>query len=221
MGNFKPYYIESENSGLFTDVVSAVFREMPDYEPSYVWSLSNNALWASFAAGRLDAVSNLFDSVDMNGCRTDPVFRFHDVAITRADSKIQLQSTSDLKHKRVVAFQGAKGFFGETFTQQIDSAVYEEVSKPELQANMLRVKRYDVSVGDLYIFLEALKGLGGQGASPSDFVVHDIFPSIYSRLGFRDKALCGEFNAALKKVKASGEFETIYSGYLENLGYSH
>jgi len=220
MGNFKPYYIESDNSGVFTDVISAVFREMPGYEPSYVWSLSNNSLWASFEAGRLDAVSNLFDSVEINGCRTDPVFRFRDVAITRATSKLQVHSVSDLKNQRVVAFQGAKGFLGDAFAQQLDDAAYEEVSKPELQAKMLWKQRYDVSVGDWYIFLEALKSLAAEGAGPNDFVVHNIFPSIYSRIGFRDKALCGEFNAALKKVKASGEFEAIYTEYLKNLGSS-
>jgi len=221
MGNFKPYYIKSENSGVFADVISAVFREMPSYEAKYVWTLSNNDLWTSFEAGRLDAVSNLFDSIDIKGCRTDPLFRFRDVAVTRASSGLQLHDIRDLKGKRVVAFQGAKGFFGEVFAQQTDSAAYEEVEKPELQAKMLWMQRYDVSVGDLYIFLAVLNSLGPEGALPSDFVVHDIFPSISSRLGFRDKALCSEFNAALKKVKASGEFEAIYSGYLETLGYSH
>jgi len=220
MGNFKPYYIESESSGIFPDIVSAVFREMPGYEPKYVWALSNNSLWASFEAGRLDAVSNLFDSVEIKACRTESLFRFRDVAVTRAGSDLQLNRMEDLKNKRVVAFEGAKGFFGENFAQQLDPAAYEEVSKPELQAKMLWMQRYDVSVGDLYIFFETLKSLKLEGAQPSDFIVHNIFPSISSRLGFRDEALCAEFNAALKRVKASGEFEAIYSDYLEKLGYS-
>ncbi len=220
MGNFKPYYIESESSGVFADVISAVFREMPDYEPDYVWGLSNNGLWASFGAGRLDAVSNLFDSVEIIGCRTDPVFRFHDVAITRVSSGIELQDVDDLKGKGVVAFQGAKSFLGDSYLQQLSASRYEEVGKPELQAKMLWVKRYDVSVGDMYIFSEALKTLKSEGVPASYFKVHKIFPSIYSRMGFRDETLCEPFNAALKKVKASGEFDAIYSGYLENLGYS-
>ena len=219
MGNFKPYYIESENSGVFTDVISAVFREMPDYEPNYVWGLSNNGLWASFAAGRLDAVSNLLDSVEISGCRTDPVFRFHDVAITRVSSGLQLQDVSDLKGKSVVAFQGAKGFLGSRYLEQLSAARYEEVGKPESQAKMLWVKRYDVSVGDMYIFFESLKSLNSEGVQTSDFKVHKIFPSIYARFGFLDETLCEPFNAALKKVKASGEFEAIYSGYLEKIGY--
>lgn len=219
MGNFKPYFIESEGSGVFPDLVTAVFREMPEYEPKFVWALSNNSLWSSFEAGRLDAVSNLFDSVEIQGCRTEPVFRFRDVAVTRASSGLQLRSIQDLKGKRVVAFQGAKGFFGKDYTQQLDSSNYEEVGKPTLQAKMLWMKRYDVSVGDLYIFLEATKTLSGEDVSPNDFTVHNIFPVISSRLGFRDETMCGKFNEALKKVKASGEFEAIYQGYLNKLGY--
>lgn len=223
MGNFEPYYDENKQAGIFTDITTAVFNKMPDYQPKYIFGLANHDLWANFEAGRIDAASNLFDSIKIGACRSDPIYRFRDVAVTRADAGITLEHLSDLDRYSIVTFQGAKAFFGEDFSRHTSPKKYLEVGKPTLQAKMLYGKRYDISVGDMFIFLHTLKTLDVPNtttkASASDFVYHDIFPQISSRLGFHDNSACKAFNIALKQIKASGEYERIYQQHLNRLGY--
>jgi len=219
MGNFEPYFIEDGNTGIFGDLIKAVFRHMPDHEPVFEYGYSNAGLWNNFQSGRSDAISNLFDSVELKGCRSDPIFRFRDVAITRASANIKINSVADLAGKSIVTFQGAKMFFGKEFANAVSSSAYEEIDKPKLQARMLHGNRAEVSVGDMFIFLHSLKAMNKSLGKPGDFVFNDIFPQIYSRMGFHDEKLCAAFNIALKKVRDSGEYERIYESYLEKLGF--
>lgn len=218
-GSFGPYYIPEKNSGIFPDIISAVFREMPGFEPKYVFDIEVEGIWRSYQSGRLDAISNLFDSLDASGCRTDPVFRFSDVVISKRKDNRQLERLADLEGLSVVAFAGAKGFLGEDYAHYVSSGNYMEVGKQELQPRLMLGDRYDVNVGDLYIFLHGLKKVTSVKIAPSEFKIHELFPKISSRMGFRDESLCPLFNAGLKKIKASGEYERIYQHYLDQLGF--
>ena len=218
MGNFAPYYISEGQTGIFTDVITAVFKNMPDHQPVYLFGRPNNRLWDDFKKGKIDAVSNLFDSVKLEGCRSDPIFRFHDVAVTKSKVNISLKKISDLAGKRIITFQGAKGFFGDEFANFTNFKSYTEVAKPNLQARMLYSGRADVSVGDMFIFLHTLKTSKKAIASPTEFNFHDIFKSAISRMGFREQEVCALFNKSLKKIRHSGEYENIYRSYLKNYG---
>lgn len=219
MGNFEPYFLSSSQSGIFTDIVTAVFKGMPEYEPHYMFGLSNNQLWSAFSGGRADAVVNVFDSVELEGCRSDPVFRFRDVAISLLSEDLDIESVVDLKGHSIITFEGAHNFFGPAFSGVIQQAQYKEVEKPHLQARLLMAGRYEVSVGDLMIFLQARQSIAqkeGRDVLPA-IVVHDIFPQIYSRMAFKDSAVCARFNEALASLKASGEYEAIYTRYQASL----
>jgi ABC-type amino acid transport substrate-binding protein len=216
--SFSPYHLPQTNSGIFPDIITAVFREMPGYEPKYVFDVSVAGILRSYQAGRVDAISNLFDSMTAQGCRTEPLFRFSDVVISKVKDDRQLESLADLDGLNVIAFEGATGFFGDDYAGHMQSESYLEVAKPELQSRMLLSDRYDVSVGDLYIFLDSLKRLKGPVVDVSELRVHHLFAKISSRMGFHDTALCPVFDRALAKVKASGEYERIYWRYLNDFG---
>ncbi|BFM10619.1 hypothetical protein R50072_07720 [Simiduia litorea] len=222
MGNFEPYFIADKESGLFTELINAVFVHMPDYKPVYKFGFSNAALWASYEAARVDAVTNLFDSIAVEGCRTDPVFLYRDVAITSAINAPSIESVADLAGLSIVTFQGASKFFGPEFYSVIRADKYSETEKPELQARMLMGGRYDVSVGDLLIFLNARKKLRARPADKDaefSIHIHDIFPQIMASMGFREQGLCDAFNAGLKAVKDSGEYTAIYRRYYKAYDY--
>tara|TARA_R110000868_G_C10971688_1_gene770115 strand:- start:18426 stop:19166 length:741 start_codon:yes stop_codon:yes gene_type:complete len=218
MGNFEPYFIERKNSGVFADIVSAAFRYIPGYQPKYVYGHSNKGLWAGFDSGHIDAASNVFDTMKVKGCLSNPVFRYHDVVISKASNNVVINQLDDLKLKSIVSFQGAKNILGKSFASVV-SAAYHEVPKPELQVRMLVADRYQVSVGDKYIFLQAIKNLKTQEIQPQDFKFHDVFPPTYTRLAFHDKSLCEKFNLALEKIKQNGQYEDIYQSYLMDLHY--
>ncbi|WP_419905478.1 substrate-binding periplasmic protein [Kiloniella sp.] len=220
MGNFEPYYIGDDNTGIFTDLIIAVFDRLPDHEPKFIFGRPNNRLWQDFKNGRVDAVSNLFDTVEIDGCRSDPIFRFRDVAVTRKSSNITIESVQDLEGQKIIAFQGAKDFFGPEFSEVVGDSNYSEASEPRLQAQALNDNRVDVSVGDLFIFLHSIKNTQGSSADAKDFKIHDILPVVFSRMGFWNYELCREFNKALQDVKDSGEYEMIYDRYLQELGHN-
>jgi len=216
-GSFGPYYMPETNSGIFPDIITAVFHEMPGFEPKYEFGNGVLDSLRRYQAGRVEALSNLFDSMDAKGCRSDPVFRFSDVAISKRKDKRRVDSFADLEGLSIVAFDGAKGFFGEEYTRYTQSGRYLEVDKQALQPRLLLSDRYDVNIGDLYIFLYGLQKITSAKVAPDEFQVHALFPAISTRMGFHDESLCPLFNAALTKVKASGEYELIYHRYLEKL----
>jgi ABC-type amino acid transport substrate-binding protein len=192
---------------------------MSGFEPKYEFGNGVRDSLRRYQAGRVDAVSNLFDSMAAKGCRTDPVFRFSDVVISKRKDKRRVESLADLEGLSIVAFDGARGFFGEEYTRYTLSGSYLEVGKQALQPRLLLSDRYDVNIGDLFIFLYGLEQIISTKVAPKEFQVHDLFPAISTRMGFRDESLCPLFNAALVKVKTSGEYERIYQRYLDELGF--
>ncbi|MCR8921348.1 transporter substrate-binding domain-containing protein [Dasania sp. GY-MA-18] len=218
MGNFEPYYVKQGDSGVFAEIINATFQLIPEYQPKYVFGHSNEGLWAGFKSGHVDAASNVFDSVAVDGCLSAPIFRFRDVAVSKANSHLVINQIDDFKEKSIVTFQGARGFLGEEFSLAITGA-YLEVAKPELQLRMLLADRYQVSVGDMFIFLQAIKNLNDKNIRPQDFTFHTVFKPVYSRMAFHDKSLCKKFNLAFEQIKQSGQYEEIYQSYLQRLDY--
>ena len=221
MGNFEPYFIEEGETGIFTDLIRAVFEKMPQYRPQYLFGYSNRRAWHDFDQGKLDAVSNLIDSEELDACRSDKFFRFRDVVVSKASSHYQIHKMSDLTDKRIVTFQGAKGFLGEAFSKTIKAHNYQEIAQQNWQAKVLYSGGADVSIGDMFTFLHSIKKMKKITAKTSDFVFHDLFTPQYSRMGFHDVDLCKAFNQALKKVKNSGRYEQIYDQYLKSFNYYH
>ena len=216
MGNYEPYYIAKGDTGIFPDILKAVFRYMPDHQPKFLFGRPNKRLWKDFENGKIDAVANVFDSAKLEGCKSDPVFRFRDIAISKTDRNLELHGLSDLKGLRVVAFQGAKKFMGPAFKAFDGFAEYSEIADQKLQSGMLYRGRADVSIGDMFLFLQSL---GKIKAQAKEFAFHDIFPVLTTRMGFRDRDMCSVFNMALRKVKSSGEYEAIFTSYLNKFGY--
>ena len=219
MGNFEPYFIEHNETGIFTEIINKVFSKIPEHQPKYAWGRSNSRLWLEFSEGKLDAVSNLFDSVKLAACRSDPVFRFRDIAVSNKKDNYKIDDISDLKGKSIISFQGAKDFFGDKFSSIIQTDKYREVARPHWQAKVLYTHQADVSVGDLFIFLDSIRAESNTSLTPLDFNYHDIFPAIYSRMGFRDKQVCESFNKSLREIKRNGEYEKVYHKYLKRLNY--
>ena len=217
MGNFEPYFIEEGDTGIFADLITAVFRYMPDHHPKYIYDLPNRRLWRELEDGNIDALSNLFDSKEMDVCRSDQIFRFHNVAVTKASAKIKISNISDLAGNNIVTFQGAKHVFGNRFANLTNFQSYTEVYADKLQVKMLIYDRADVSVGDKFIFLHELKKIRKSLLEPIELVFHDIFPLYFARMGFYDKEICELFNKGLKQVRQTGEFESIYDTYLKSL----
>lgn len=220
-GNFEPYFIASEEGGLFAELIKEVFKELPQYTIAFRFGVPVNRIVLDFEEGRFDAAANIFEKHDVSGCKSEPVFRFQDVAVTLKKDHLNIASVADLKDKQVVAYQGAKVFWGEEFKSIAEAnPAYSETAKPDLQARMMVAGRMDVSVGDIYIFLHNLKAISNKEFTPEQFDFHEIFPSMFTVMAFKEQSICDDFNRALRMLKEDGRYEAIYQKYLTQLGYT-
>ena len=219
MGNFEPYFNTKTQDGIFTEVVEQVFKRMPNYSAKMVFGLSNNELWHSYDKNMLDGVTNVFD-FKPNSCLTDPVFRFQDVVVTNKKRNIKINNLEDLRGKSIVTYQGAKTFWGSHFASIVSTTDYVELNEPARQAMLLTANRADASIGDIFIFMNAIRQSKQPNTTINDFTIHHVFPQKYSYMAFRDIEVCSEFNSALEALKQSGDYELIYKRHLNAFGYS-
>jgi ABC-type amino acid transport substrate-binding protein len=219
VGNFSPYFDEKGGGGLFTELILETFKLLPKYNLKILAPMSNYRLIVELNEGRVDGAANIFTDEKITGCRSDPIFRYTDVAVTRKDSKFQITSFADLKGKSIITYQGAHVFLGKRFQMVTskDSQMYREVSHPLDQARHLASGKFDVSIGDKYIFLKSIQSWADPKYTSDSFEFHHLFPETYSHMAFRDQSLCDEFNTALRTIKSNGSYEAIYTQYLRKL----
>jgi len=215
VGNFEPYFIAKGRTGLFTELLDAIFAGIPNYEPVYQFDHSNNRLFQEFREGKLDAVANVFESMDLAPCHTKSFFHFQDMAMTRAEDNLQIHSIEDIKGKSIITFQGAREFLGQTFADQTHAGRYIEMANPGHQVRRLARGQGDVSIGDLFVFLHNLEMVSGLSMKPEDFNYHPVIPKNATRMGFKDKALCERFKVSLDNIEKSGQDKAIYRKYFE------
>ena len=219
VGNFPPYFSEKGTDGLFNELIREIFALMPQYQLTLVPQMSNYRLVHSLQDGSVDGAANIFPNVDVEGCRSDPAFRFADVAVTRKDQHMAIDSVSDLANKKIVTYQGARVLLGDAFAQVTrgNADLYREVPQPLDQARALALGQADVSVGDMYIFLYSLKDWSNVQFKADQFEMHKLFPDSYTFMGFREQKLCDDFNTALHTLKKTGKYEAVYARYLKQL----
>ena len=215
VGNFEPYFIAKGKTGLFTELLDAIFARIPNYQPKYRFDRSNNRLFQEFKDGNLDAVANVFESMDLAPCHSKSFFHFQDMAMSRAKDKIQINRIEDLKGKAIITFQGARKFLGNTFAEQTQDGPYIELANPGHQVRQLARGKGDVSVGDLFVFLHNLQKVSVLEMTPADFHYHKVIPRNSTRMGFNDTKLCQLFGEALNQIKEEGIDKAIYTKYFK------
>jgi ABC-type amino acid transport substrate-binding protein len=218
-GNFPPYFSEKGTDGLFNDLMRETFDLMPGYKLILVPQMSNYRLVLSLNDGSVDGAANVLAESEINGCRSEPIFRYTDVAVTRKDRRLRIDSIADLTEKSIVTYQGAKTFIGGEFARTVstDPNYYREMPQQLDQAKSVALGTSDVSVGDMFIFLYSIKHWSSGQFSADQFDMHKIFPVTYSYMGFREQHLCDEFNVALRKLKKTGKYDAVYSHHLKRL----
>lgn len=221
VGNFPPYFAEKGNTGLFNDLILETFKLLPQHQLKSLVPMSNYRLIVELNEGRVDGSANIFTDAKITGCRTDPIFRYTDVVVSRKNRNLKIESISDLNGKSIITYQGAHTFLGKPFQQVTSSKPdkYREVWQPSDQARLLATGEFDVSVGDMYIFLSSMQSWSDAKYTSDQFEIHRLFPDIYSHMAFHDQTLCDEFNVALRTIKKNGTYEAVYSQYLKKLSH--
>jgi ABC-type amino acid transport substrate-binding protein len=220
LGNFKPLFSNPNSPALFKDLIDGVYRYIPNKTITYRYMLSNSRLVMDLNVRAVDGAANIFTSGEISGCITQPVFGYSDVAITKKGHYFHVDDIEALSEFSVVSYQRATNFLGPVYQKAVKKALfYKEVSNPEEQAKLLATGLVDVSIGDKYIFLQSLKSWSKGKANVNDYVIHTIFPSAASSMGFIQQRHCDEFDQALAQFKQDGGYQAVYDKHLKRLGY--
>jgi len=217
VGNFPPFFIEAEETGIFIEITDAIFSHFPEYQVDYIF-MSNHRLLHEINSGKIiDVACNIFPGSKSKAHLSDPVFRYRDVAVTRSSANHIINNVSDLQGKSIAAYQGAKELLGESFRKvALTNVDYSEHAHPSETTSLLISGSKDVRVGDVNIFWHDLKNKhhgSSEKTDASNYTIHYIWPDIYSHMAFVDESLRDEVNKVIVELKENGTFDRIYEKY--------
>lgn len=218
VGNFPPFFIEKDNKGLFVELINQIFSELPQYDVKFLY-MSNHRLLHEINSGKLiDVAANIFAESDVDAHLSVPIFRYTDVAVSRANKKLAINVISDLQGKSIAAYQGAKELLGSDFKQMAESnAQYSEHSHPKDTTYLMVTGSKDIRVGDINIFWYDLQNKfydQKNNIEANQFTIHRLWPDVYSHLAFKNEDLRNDVDQVIKKLKNNGAIDNIYNKYL-------
>jgi polar amino acid transport system substrate-binding protein len=212
-----PYIFEAQNKGIEIDIISsALAYKGHTIKPIY------------FPLGRIPyAFTNKLVDVAMGdmgvdlklqgGFYAEPAVIYDNVFITLKSQKISIKEPSDLNLLKVVSFQGAEKRYPKWLKKVKEDNRLYGVGDQLTQVKLLNFGRYDVVLSDRYIFNYFAKRLQSQNILEAHEVVEHkliIENSADYRPVFRNEKIRDDFNAGLKNLRESGEFQKIYNNYI-------
>lgn len=208
-----PYIIEENGSGTQLDIVrEAMKKENVEVNFIHVPLARGMTTYQSYNLGGVITLPTDFEYPNL--FMSQPYINYQNVAISLSESQLAINTLQDLSGKSVVAFQNAKKFLGEEYNKVVSYAIdYRELAQQEKQIEMLFMRRTEVIVLDLDIFLYFVK-THSDPIFTKDVIIHRLFASTEYTIGFRDNAIRDKFNNGLRLLKAQGEYQTILDNYL-------
>lgn len=158
VGNFPPFFIQKNESGLFLDITKAIFNNLPEYEVTFIFMSNSRLLYEINSGKRIDVACNIFKNSAVEAYLSEPIFRYTDVAISKKAKSITLNSVPDLQGFSITAYQGAIDLLGDNFkVLALSNPNYSEHPHPKETTNLLISDLKDVRIGDINIFYHDLK----------------------------------------------------------------
>lgn len=214
--NKPPYVISQTDTGFEVDLVRAILRDMGyEFSPIYV-PFGRSARLLSM--GSIDIGLTLNNSHDVSSdFLSDAYVVYQNVAVTRKDRALSIDSIEDLKGKSVAAFQTASSVLGEKYGDTLSShPTYIEMASQDSQVAMLMLGSIDVAVMDRNIF-NYFKSQDAQYAD-DEVVLHELFPLVAYHAAIPDQQLRAAFNETLQTFIEDGRYQALLDVYgLENL----
>ena len=170
--------------------------------------------------GEIDAAMTMRPETGVVACYSDPHVTYRNYAISLDKNDVTIDSVAGLSDKSVVAFQNAHVYLGEEYGRAVQNATsYREEANQVVQALLLYGDRVQAVVADVNIFrwFASQTEVRGRVDATQKLRLHPIFPPTDYQVAFRDPALCAQFNAGLRQLRASGEFDRIVARYLSQM----
>jgi polar amino acid transport system substrate-binding protein len=213
---YTPPYVLDQERGISIDLMREALKPR-GYEIVPV-TLPIGRGYDLFAKGRADGTANILESSGLPIHYSDDFIRYHNKVFTLKTSHQTIKKISDLKEKKIAAFQNARKYLGDEFNKiTVGNFRYREMSNQEKQTLLLLNGGAEVAVMDESVFHFFRGKLVAEGkVSPTVEVdTFTLFPPTLFKAAFIDKKVRDEFNRGLADLRRSGRFDAIYREYLE------
>ncbi len=196
------YETDKGATGIDVEIIRRALTRMNYQAEFYV--LTYKRLIKDFNDGKYDIASPAaFDA--KNGYFRLPYLPFMDVAITSANSPLEITSIEQLENKRIVAYQHATSVLGPIFKTAVANASYIEMADRKVQLKLLAFDRSDVVIGERRL----LEYINQRYYPDHPIKVHAIFPPKSYGAVFKDQQLQQQFDNEINKMRADGEYQEI------------
>ncbi|GLX77250.1 hypothetical protein tinsulaeT_05900 [Thalassotalea insulae] len=143
-----------------------------------------------------------------------PYISYQNVAVSLAESQLSIEKIADLSGKHVVAFQNARKFLGDKYSETVAYLLdYREIGDQKQQIEMLFLRRAEVIILDTNILKYFIKH-HHQAIYDKPITVHYIFNQRNYVAGFRSPAIRDKFNRGIKRLKENGSYQDMLNNYL-------
>ena len=209
--NYAPYFIKELNDGIELRILRGAL------EPAGFTVSGNSVIYeravSLYQSGQIDFITVSSPNNKMDGCTSDQFISYQNVAITKANANLRLNSVKDLSTNAVVSFQGASVFLGDEYALNTgQNPDYRELKSQTQQISMLLMGRADVVVMDRLLFEWNLLELEivDRRYPTTEFTYHYIFPSTPGYLIFKNEAICQQFNQGLRALMETGRYDDYF-----------
>lgn len=207
-----PYVMQQAETGLEIDIVK---QALPAYTVQFI-QMPYQDLQAAVPEGRAEVAVGVQHFDDDDVFYSDDFVTFENVAVTKQDSGLQIESVADLANYKVLTWQDAWQELGPEFErlfspQSAQRANYVEIADQSEQVRMFWEAEADVIVIDRSIFGYFSAEMEH---SLDEVVVHSLFPVVTNfRVAFQDADLRDVFNQGLQELCESGDYPRLLRQY--------
>jgi polar amino acid transport system substrate-binding protein len=215
-----PYVMDDGKTGIEIEIVRAALAPQ-----GYTFTVRQMPYGELADAVRQDGVDAAATVTKMNNGTfySDEYITFHNAAITKKNANLKINSIEDLKGKTILAWENAYEDLGPIFEALFSPAVkapyrakYHEIGNQREQVQEFWQAPDDVIVIGIAVMQWFTRELADEVDTTPPLVYHKIFPADTTfRISFKSKQVRDDFNAGLKQLRESGEYEKIYAKYLK------
>lgn len=208
--NGPPYMIQETESGLDIDIPRAALAKIghPLQLEFYPLSRAIHELQME----RIHLTAPFFTAAPKGIYVSDPHIEYRPSVIS-LNSIEPITHLADLKSYSIATFQGATGYFGDTFYKASKQAPdYVESHDMERLVDLLMSRRYQVVVLDYWIFRFFLSK-SSYADQLHSVTFHELIPRVPAAVAFKSESLRDQFNQGLKMIKEDGSYDRIIKSY--------
>lgn len=214
-----PYVIQESNSGFEIDIIRAALAvKGHTLKPTYASFLVVPKMLKEKQADAAQRGNPDLKESDGFYYGSEPTVIYQDNAITLKKNNLKIDSLAELQGKSIVSFQGATQFLGPEFAAAVKgNPNYQESSNERRKLQMLYANSAQVYTGDVNIFKYYRTSVKNDVDTTQEVVYHKVFPTntdVTRNAVFLDKQVRDDFNAGLKQLKSSGQYQQIIKKYV-------